>query len=696
MALKLLIEKFLPFNFFSSGTAWGELMAALTSTSAAFPIVSARRVKHLIVEAYVATKEAAIGSMLKDIKKAPLPILHYGLDLWTCRVSGRKFLRIHGFYVDSDFILRKVLLGVKHYAPSTEFREGGKTSEALFTVLKATLAEYGVKISDLAGGTTDGDPDVKAMCTNILFGQHGVPCDWSACSVADKAVENAFGTSAPPQASKNEDAREILELVIKIASKVNQSATFKQWFEQLQVDALEDILNITEHTPKRWLELIHTFERIIRLWHFFRKLYVDDGEKFPLDDKREVILQLFSLLEPLTAITRDSQLGDVPMTAEAYMAVAVLHSDVLNPAMPLEVFDVPPYPGSSEQLRGQTNAKGKGKDKRTEEREAEKEKKKPLPSKKILADQLHPVTVRTRKELRKALVQRFVGRVWDIDTDDPSPFRTATVLLTPPFNTGNFLYGLRLSEEDAEFLPDKKRHLAPTPDSDVASQISDSWADIQERALAAAKAQEKRNASAAPEGAPPTKRFCAAVPGSQPERRDRFASFGRTAIFGGDGQGGGDGGRAQGVLAAVVKGEVISYQALFMETSELDCRDVLRWWGTTGKDKFPYLAPVAQQAFGNQAHTAEVERDFSACGNLLGSGRSRMDTYWVEMVMFLKANFELIPALKDIPAIAASDLCACIPARFKGEDQDLLIAEATLDVLDNVQIPTVDGLDLEK
>ena len=34
---------------------------------------------------------------------------------------------------------------------------------------------------------------------------------------------------------------------------------------------------------------------------------------------------------------------------------------------------------------------------------------------------------------------------------------------------------------------------------------------------------------------------------------------------------------------------------------QMDCKAVLSWWGDTGKIKFPYLAPVAQQVFGNQA-----------------------------------------------------------------------------------------------
>ena len=64
------------------------------------------------------SQQVVIGNLV-EIKKAPLPIFHQGLDLWTCKVSGRKYLAIHGFYVDSKFVLRNVLLSVS--APILEF-----------------------------------------------------------------------------------------------------------------------------------------------------------------------------------------------------------------------------------------------------------------------------------------------------------------------------------------------------------------------------------------------------------------------------------------------------------------------------------------------------------------------------------------------------------------------------------------------
>ncbi|CAN0068471.1 unnamed protein product, partial [Pylaiella littoralis] len=107
-----------------------------------FPPLTSKRVKHLVVEMFVATKKAVVGNMREEIEKAPLPIVHYGVDLWTCTRSGRKFIDVHAFHVDSNFTLRHALLAVKHYAPSAEAQGTAKASEVLFAIFKAVLAEF--------------------------------------------------------------------------------------------------------------------------------------------------------------------------------------------------------------------------------------------------------------------------------------------------------------------------------------------------------------------------------------------------------------------------------------------------------------------------------------------------------------------------------------------------------------------------
>ena len=67
---------------------------------------------------------------------------------------------------------------------------------------------------------------------------------------------------------------------------------------------------------------------------------------------------------------------------------------------------------------------------------------------------------------------------------------------------------------------------------------------------------------------------------------------------------------------------------------------------------------------------------------------------WVEMVMFLKANYSSIPAYKDIPQIASEDIRKHLPARFDGQDKDLLDAEASIDPLVNNAPHTPSGMDI--
>lgn len=56
--------------------------------------------------------QVVMGNMVEEMKKAPLPIVHYGVDLWTCKKSSRKYIDVHVFYVDSNFQLQHALLAV--------------------------------------------------------------------------------------------------------------------------------------------------------------------------------------------------------------------------------------------------------------------------------------------------------------------------------------------------------------------------------------------------------------------------------------------------------------------------------------------------------------------------------------------------------------------------------------------------------
>lgn len=53
--------------------------------------------------------------------------------------------------------------------------------------------------------------------------------------------------------------------------------------------------------------------------------------------------------------------------------------------------------------------------------------------------------------------------------------------------------------------------------------------------------------------------------------------------------------------------------------------------------------------FGNQGAAVQVDRDVGACGNLLVPNRSRIDMYWVELVIPRDQLCEHIPEYGTSP-----------------------------------------------
>ena len=56
--------------------------------------------------------------------------------------------------------------------------------------------------------------------------------------------------------------------------------------------------------------------------------------------------------------------------------------------------------------------------------------------------------------------------------------------------------------------------------------------------------------------------------------------------------------------------------------------------------------------FGAPASAAVLERDFSDAGRMMTSSRSTMDSKYVEMILFLHGNLDLIP--QDTPKLSAA------------------------------------------
>ncbi|CAB1109659.1 unnamed protein product [Ectocarpus sp. CCAP 1310/34] len=437
---------------------------------------------------------------------------------------------------------------IKRYSPSQDALGEAAASEVLLEIFKSILREFGLRPSDLASGTTDSGSDVKSASVNGLYPQYGVLWNWCFCHLMVKAAEDGFGTHVDPQKSKNPEARDMLKNVISMVGTLNRSSNFKAKFEDLQVDLLGDVLKIPNQAPQRWLTQVRTLERVIRLWHVLRKLYSDAGKNFPLEegDNKNAILQLFSLLQSLSSVTRDGQYGNAPMQADVFMKFGELKMEVLDPSKPLKVFDIPPL--------GQDGLPDR------------EEQKKALPHKMVEPDDLHPVAKKARSKLGRALVSRLYGRVWDHNTLDPSFFCDASCLLTPPFSEGHHLSAMKLTAEEHAYLPAGSVVVAPTSYEEVKEKLDGVWTKIKQGAVKAVKtAQSEAEGSGGDGSGGLFKRARTRHSGSSrrknPEEH-QFACFGRTETTQEDSQGESD------VVEDDVGGEIMRYKGVFIKSTQ--------------------------------------------------------------------------------------------------------------------------------
>ncbi|CAB1119936.1 unnamed protein product [Ectocarpus sp. CCAP 1310/34] len=90
-----------------------------------------------------------------------------------------------------------------------------------------------------------------------------------------------------------------------------------------------------------------------------------------------------------------------------------------------------------------------------------------------------------------------------------------------------------------------------------------------------------------------------------------------------------------------------SYALQKRTIDELSCDSVLKWW-KRWMSSYPLLARAARVVFGAPASAAVLEGDFGDAGRIMTSSRSTTDAKYVEMILFLHGNLDLIP--EDIPA----------------------------------------------
>ncbi|CAN0032778.1 unnamed protein product, partial [Sphacelaria rigidula] len=74
------------------------------------------------------------------------------------------------------------------------------------------------------------------------------------------------------------------------------------------------------------------------------------------------------------------------------------------------------------------------------------------------------------------------------------------------------------------------------------------------------------------------------------------------------------------------------------------------------------MARAARVLMSVPALSAVLERDFSTAGRLITGSRSRLDSAYAEMVLFLHGNHEYIPV--KVPALSTEQALQAVPRRL--------------------------------
>jgi len=101
------------------------------------------------------------------------------------------------------------------------------------------------------------------------------------------------------------------------------------------------------------------------------------------------------------------------------------------------------------------------------------------------------------------------------------------------------------------------------------------------------------------------------------------------------------------------------------------------FWKKHGDTICPQLKPVAQAILGLPPASAVLERDFCIADSVMTRKRGSVDPAYVEMMLFCRANYHLIPS--RIPELDAEKVKEAIPTRLT--DPSKLSEVAQLDVL---------------
>ena len=366
--------------------------------------------------------------------------------------------------------------------------------------------------------------------------------------------------------------------------------------------------------PQWWSILSNVLEAVLVNSAAIEGVYVKEGMDNPLAPYTDEIKELYSLIKPVADLIVTCQQTRVPTGQAAVLGLAALKLTTLNVDSPLDI-------RTPARKLAQGGVAGAG----SREQKASSAPKQ--------HGDLTMVARQVRVHLNDSVNWRWFKKRYHSEDAQKTDFVFDMQMALHPTTAGlDYVDKLASSPEHA---------------ATVKTIITDKVIALAVE-LAQKEAEGAGDGTGGEEGEPAAKRTRSAPPGTMhpifgsPGNTQEAAATARLASLGLFKQGGG---ASEGLsLEESARAEPKTPRAIAAGTltAELSCEGVLTWWKRWGSS-YPLLARVARVVFGAPASAAVLERDFSDAGRMMTSPRSTTDAKYVEMILFLHGNLDLIP-----------------------------------------------------
>lgn len=270
------------------------------------------------------------------------------VDLWVSKISGGKFLGVRINFMGLDWTLHSYLIAVRQFRPNPRLMNRG--GDVLNVYLNDIYKEFGIDPSKhIISFVTDAGSDVKRLCTSLverpaqsdlarLAGEHPL-WEHCLCHSLNLALVMGFGTCIDKKKSKNPEATEVFDKLMRTLETANKSADVKNYLQDLVFESVGVRVKLRNIAKQRWSSAADVLKCVIKYFEKILKAFKDIKDvKAPIADLFPELQELYSIMKPCVEIITEVQASKAPTGAVGRYMVNGLRLQ-LEPHVPVAILD---------------------------------------------------------------------------------------------------------------------------------------------------------------------------------------------------------------------------------------------------------------------------------------------------------------------------------------------------------------------